>query len=159
DLTGKLSITAVRAVGASANSITGNVMGRGGQLSMSAQAIGLVIPGSQPMLFASAPVDFRLSAKLDTASPQFAFEAQHPLLRLRGDATLGTAPVAHANLTLPNVGPLAALAGTSLDGNAQIGATLSSANGTNRVDLDGRLNATGNALLSRMLGRSARFVL
>jgi translocation and assembly module TamB len=159
DLNGRLSVTAVHAVGASANSITGNVVGHGGRLSMNAQAAGLVIPGSQPMLFASAPVNFLLSARLDTASPQFAFEAQHPLLLLRGDATLGTAPVAHANLTLPKVGPLAALAGISLDGAAQIGATLSTANGRNRVALDGRLDATGAALLSRMLGRNAHLLL
>ncbi len=159
DLNGRLSISAARAVGASASSVTGNVVGHGGQLSMSAQATGLIIPGSQPMLFASEPVNFRLSARLDTPSPEFAFEAQHPLLLLRGDAALGAASVAHANLILPSIGPLAAVGSVSLDGAAQIGATLSSANGTNRVALDGKLNATGTALLSRMLGRNARFQL
>lgn len=159
DLSGRLSITAIRAAGASANSITGNVVGHGGDLSMNAQASGLVIPGSHPNLFASTPVNFLLAAKLNAPAPEFAFEVQHSLLLLRGDATLGTAPIAHANLTLPNVGPLAALGGIPLEGAAQIGATLSSANGTNRIVLDGKLNAAGTALLSRLLGRNARLLL
>lgn len=159
DLRGRLSIMALRAVGASANSITGDVVGHGGELSLNAQASGLVIPGPRPALFASVPLNFLLAAKLNAPSPQFTFEARHSLLLLRGDATLGSAPVAHANLTLPNLGALAALGGVPLEGAAQFGATFSSSNGTNRIALDGKVEATGTVLLSRLLGRNARLSL
>ncbi len=159
DVDGTLTIAEVRGGGGFAQAIKAGVKGEGGALNIDAHALGLVIPGSQPKIFESSPIDFVIAARLDVPAPRFEFRASHPLLAMSGDLTLGAEPHAHALLRLPSVDPLAAAAGIPLGGTAQLRAFVSLANGTTRANLTGIVDATGPALLSRLLGRNAHIFL
>jgi translocation and assembly module TamB len=159
DVDGALAIAELRVGSGSVQAVNANVKGEGGALNVDAHALGLVVPGSQPRIFASAPVDLIVAARLDIPAPRFEFRGAHPLLALTGDVTLGSQPRVHAILKLPSVDPLAAAMGIPLGGAAQLRAFVSIANGTTSANLTGIVDASGNALLSRLLARNAHLVI
>ncbi|MBV9330920.1 MAG: hypothetical protein JOZ55_05140, partial [Alphaproteobacteria bacterium] len=151
---GHLMIAELRAAGGSVASLSGDVDGRGGRVALTARAVALKLPGAQPLLFAGAPVDFKLLARLDTPKPHFDFALGHPLVQANGDVTLGVAPLAHAVVNLPNLDPLSRLAGLSLAGAARLRATGTMNNDIRHVSADLALDARGQSLLARLLGRT-----
>ncbi len=88
-----------------------------GQAQLTASLAGLKIPGSQPDLFANAPIEVTASATLGAKPVGLSYHVTHPLFDLTGTAQLGTAQAMQAHLMIADLG---AQTGEKLRGPATI---------------------------------------
>lgn len=118
---------------------------------------GLRLPGPHSDLLAGAPV--RLTARMlpQAAGRLVVFTLDHPLLQAHGRLELGATPTLDAQMTVPDLAPFAALAGTAARGQAGLTLTATRAAGAVRMTLEGRLGLTGGpAPAVAMLGPETR---
>ena len=115
---------------------------------------GLHAPGAEA--FGAAPV--QITANGDIAGSAVTFDLLHPLVHAQGTARLaGESDIA---ITLPDLEPLATMAGTDLGGTAQLGARLHLAGGALAWDATGHVGLTrGPAQVLTLLGTDAPFEL
>ena len=155
---GHLSLTGFRAGGASIDNLAGDVAGREGSVSINGLATHVVLPGPDPQFLASAPVQLSAQALLNQQVPRVVFDVRHPLIALNGTASFGKQTTANARLSIARLAPFAALAGAPLDGAAQFDTQIAIADGTTKAKVNGAIHASGDAMLSRLLGGNAQIV-
>ena len=132
-----------------------------GDLTLRATAEGLVLPGPQPRLFSDSPVHVDATTRLNETARPVQLTADHPLFSLQARATTAGVQGATFELRLPDLAPLAALAGQSVRGKADIKGKARQTSATTRLDLDANTElATDTAsVLSQMLAGSSKLQL
>ena len=132
----------------------------GGELGTRAVANGLVLPGPEPRLLADSPLRVDATMRLDDASRPLRLTADHRLFSLRAEAVTGGALRATFSLRLPDLAPLAALAGEKVRGSTELKGTLEGSSATTHLDLDADVElANGATLLTSMLAGSSHLKL
>ncbi|HEY4125900.1 MAG TPA: hypothetical protein VGM36_14865, partial [Rhizomicrobium sp.] len=158
DIDAHLTVSQLKADGAIAQAVKGDIEGHGGSAQISAEIAGLKIEGLPDDFFENAPIALRANAVFDAPTKPVDFELSHPLVTLRGHATLGDAVKANAAIHLRSLAPFAALAGIELQGSMAANAALDMEGGKTAATLDGTLDVTGgDAMVAGLIGRNAKF--
>jgi translocation and assembly module TamB len=140
---GHLDIAALRAGGGSVDKLTADLKGGSGTIALTASASGLRLPGA-PGLFADAPVELRGQAELQQARRPVSFTLSHPLLAVSGVVDTAGPPAGSFTLSIPSLAPFAAVAGTDLQGHAQLTARLArQADAATNISAEGTVGLTG----------------
>jgi translocation and assembly module TamB len=146
--------------GAGLEMLGANLSADGGALAVHATAAGLVIPGPQPRLLAESPLRVDATMRLSDASRPLQLTASHRLFSLQTQAVTAPALSATFDLRLPDLAPLAAVAGQKLRGKAALRGTLKPSSATTRLDLDAHTElAEGATLLTSMLSGTSHLQL
>ncbi len=154
DVEATLRAAGAAAGGFSATVLTAQVHGHGGLIDVAAKADGVQVPGAAPGLFAGAPVLATLKANLADGSGSARISVTHPLATLAGTAKLRGGQELAAKLTIPDLAPFGAIAGSDMTGSAAL--TINASRGERTViALDGGATVRGSSLLARMLGDTA----
>ena len=125
DADGRLEIEGLRlAGGIGIASLSADLKASGGNAAAQALVNGLEIPGPKPMLLAADPMKLDASVRLNEPARPISLSVTHRLLSLRAEATSTGQQGATFDLRLPDVAPLAALAGQDAHGAATIKAQL-----------------------------------
>ncbi len=143
DATGQLRIDELAAAGAELRRLVADVQGNAGRIALHASAEGVRLPGPNPAVLEAAPVVLDADARLDDPSRPVAFALVHPLLSIKGDARTGGDISATADVSAPDLGPLAALGGVDLHGSTALRLQAAMAGGVTRVEVDGKVLVTG----------------
>lgn len=148
----------VKGAGLAAGRLEAQVHGADGKIEASAVATQLHLPGAIGDTFAANPARLRLNLDLTKPDRPIAFSLSHPLFTLTGTTTLAAAPRLSATLVVPDLMPLAAMAGTDLKGQARFNLALTGGAVT-IVHAEGRMQTEGSALLARIVGRDGRLTM
>jgi translocation and assembly module TamB len=141
--TGHLDVRELRAGEGSVRQIAADLQGGDGMVELTAAADELRLPGA-PALFAAAPVELRAQAKLSAAQRPVTFTLTHPLLTASGTIDTGGAPTGSITMTIPSLASFAAIAGTDIQGHAQLTAKFVVPGATAAdIDIDGTIGITG----------------
>ncbi len=143
---------------AAAARIEADAHGAEGRVEATAVASGLRLPGRVGATFAASPARLRLNADLTKPARPVSFSLVHPMVAMEGRASFGAAPDANAHLTIPDLAPFAAIFGADLGGKAQFDASARGASPLS-VQMRGRLQTQGSAILARMLGSDAQLAM
>jgi len=143
DATGELRIDGLAAAGAAVGRLVADVQGNAGRIGLHATADGVRLPGPNPAVLAAAPVVLDADARLDDPARPVSFTLAHPLLSIKGDARTGGDISANADVSAPDLTPLAALGGVDLHGSTALHLQAATAAGVTRVEADGKVVVTG----------------
>ena len=125
DADGRLEIEGLRlAGGIGIASLSADLKASGGNAAAQALVNGLEIPGPKPMLLAADPMKLDASVRLNEPTRPISLFVTHRLFSIRAEATSTGQQGATFDLRLPDVAPLAALAGQDAHGAATIKAQL-----------------------------------
>ena len=100
--------------------LSASVLVNGSSLALHSVVEGLTIPGPQPKLFQDAPLTIDASMRLNENGRPLQLAARHRLFTLNGHAVTSGEQSAQLELRIPDVAPLAGLAGQKARGNATI---------------------------------------
>ncbi len=128
---------------AAARLVTLNAAGDRGAVQVTSEIDGLSVPGTQPDLFAAAPVRLTADATLNTPERPVRFTLQHPLLSLTGTANTGSEQSVKAQLDVPALAPLAVAFGQDVQGTLTAAITASRSGETTTAALHATLGVTG----------------
>lgn len=157
---GTLHAADLEADGAEVRSIAADIRGEAGQLRVDASLDGLRIPGRRPDALAGAPLVIKAEARLDRPDRPVTFAITHPLIMANGELLTAKERRAKITLKLPDLAPLAAVAGTRLDGHSELHLLAMEKAGTMTVEGDATLGITGGEWpFPGLLGDSARITL
>ena len=161
DATGHLVVTAPVVASASLRSLTADVSGNAGTVSINAVADGLRLPGPQPGLLEAAPLHLTATARLDDPARPVRFTLDHPLLAADGTArTAGTPLAAHVALRLPDLAPIAAVGGLVAAGHGDLMLDTVQAPDATSIDAHGTLALTaGPGPSAALIGPDAKLAL
>ena len=161
DATGHLVVTAPAIASAALRSLTADLSGNAGQVSIDATADGLRIPGPNPALLEAAPLRLTATARLDEPARPVHFTLAHPLLDAEGTARTAGAPMtAHVTLRLPDLAPLGTLAALPIAGHADLVLDTTQADGATTLDAHGTLAlAAGPGPSAALVGPDAKLAL
>lgn len=160
NLSGRVTIAGLHAVGAGIAQLTAELSGNAGQAQVHAVLDKLTLPGQDPTLFAAAPMVLDASAQLDAPGRPVHFTLQHPLVQARGIADTKTPEQAKVTVTLPQLAPLAAVAGQTVQGHTVLTLTVARQDDTTSIGLQGTLGITGGLPQAEaLLGNEARLEL
>jgi translocation and assembly module TamB len=141
--TGHLTIDDLQAAGASVRQILAHIEGKDGAVELTASASELRLPSAGD-LFAAAPVQLQARAMLSDPRRPVTFTISHPLLSASGNLDTAGALSGSAALALPSLAPLAALAGSELEGHADLNARFAEQGDSGiKVGVDGTIGLTG----------------
>jgi translocation and assembly module TamB len=151
---GRLHIAGLAAFGTSVRDVSLEGAAENGRFTAQGMLAGLRAPGTEA--FGAAPI--QITANGDIAGSAVTFDLLHPLVHAQGTARLaGESDIA---VTLPDLEPLATMAGADLGGTAQLGARLRLASGALAWDATGHVGLTrGPAQALALLGPDAPFEL
>jgi len=138
---GTLQVDALEAAGAAVGKLRAEVRGNAGQVHLQATADGVRVPGPDPALLAAAPVQVTADAQLDDPARPVSFQVQHPLLSVQGHAATAGAIAGEADITLPDLAPLARLGGVAVAGRAALHVAARQDQAT-KLDVDGTVSLT-----------------
>jgi translocation and assembly module TamB len=140
--------------------LSADLSANGGDLAVHAAAEGLVLPGPQPRLLADAPLRVDANIRLSDASHPVRLTANHRMASLHAEGVTGAGLNATFALRLPDLAPLAAVAGQEIHGRTELKGTLAQSSGKTHLDLGADIElADGATLLASMLGRSSHLQL
>ena len=145
DATGQVRIDELKAGATQLRSVSADVQGNRGRVGMHAVLDRLRIPGPNPDLFQSAPVDLRADIKLDDPKRPLTFAALHRLVSIQGTANTAGRLTGLLTLDIPSLAPFAAIAGVDLKGHTTFNANIAVDDQTTTVDLSGIVGVTGGA--------------
>lgn len=117
---GHIILDGLSADGASLTSLTADVQGDLGAISLKAKLAGLAAPGLPPGLLGDTPVAITASARLGQPDMPVSLTVSHPLAHLVLNGTLKPGLAATFTLDLPKLAPLAALGHQTVSGSAHI---------------------------------------
>ncbi len=158
--TGTLRVDALEAGGAAVRAIAADLAGDAGQVTLSAAAEGVRIPGPDPALLEAEPLRLQATARLDDPSRPVRFSLAHPALSLSGTARTAGAISAEGTLDLPSLARFATLAGVALEGRATLALRGATGPGGTSIGLEGPLALTaGPAPAPALLGPDARIAI
>jgi translocation and assembly module TamB len=158
---GRLAIDALQIPGGVAlAALDANLNAEGGALAVRATAAGLVLPGPRPRLLADSALHLNARVQLNAPTRPLRLTVDHRLFALQLSAVTSGAQSATFDLRLPDLAPLAALAGQSLRGRSELQGTLKRSSATTRLDLEANTElASGSTPLSTMLAGASRLQL
>jgi translocation and assembly module TamB len=134
---GHLDISGLRIPGnTQLASINADIAADAGIAKLHALVKGLRIPGQDPGLLEKDPVSIDATVHLDDPTRRLELMASHRLFSLRGDAVTAGHQSATLEVRLPNVAPVAGLAGQELRGSAVINAQADGYPADTRFKLD-----------------------
>jgi translocation and assembly module TamB len=129
-----------------------------GKAGLKALVTGLRLPGPQPRLLEDSPIKMDATLRLDEPSRRLDLTAAHKLFSLRAQAITSGTQSATLELRLPNVLPLAALAGQAIRGSALLNAQLDGYPAAPHINLDATADLIpGKEIWSTAVGARARF--
>ena len=143
ELSGRVRIDGLKAVGAGIGRLTADLSGDAGTAQLHAALDGLTLPGQSPNLLAGAPLLLDATARLDAPDRPVTFSLRHPLLQVQGTARTAGALAAHVSLTLPELAPVAAEGGTDLHGHTALTLDVARQDATTTIALRGTIGVTG----------------
>ncbi len=143
DANAHLAVNALRAGGAALDSLTADVAGNQGAVTLHAVLTGTRLPGPKPDLFAAAPIDLRGDIRLDTPTRPVNFRLTHTLLTAEGSAQTGGELSARIHTTVPDLAPLAAIGKIDLRGRTEATATWAMHRGDSDLGVTGTADFTG----------------
>ena len=157
DVSANLDVQNLRVQDVSVEAVTANVTGSAGDLDFDASFAGLRLPGSEPDIFAQAPITARGTVELQTPARTFAISLSHPLLTVEAQGTAGDTRHTQANISVPRLAPFAERGDMDLDGRATLAATIDQVGDEFRIAATGAISAiTGEGPLARLIGGNAR---
>ena len=157
DAKGTLRVDGLQAAGAAVRRLAADIEGNAGRVGLHAVAEGVRLPGSSPGLLAAEPVLLDADARLDDPARPVAFSLSHPLLAAKGTARTGGDLSVVADVTAPDLQPLAALGGVDLRGRTQAHVSAAAGGGTTRLDVDASLSIiSGPGPAAAMAGQDAK---
>jgi translocation and assembly module TamB len=125
-----------------------------------ATAEALLLPGPQPRLLADSPLRVAAALRLNDAERPLQLSADHRLFALQARAVTAGTPRATFDLRLPDLAPLAAMAGQKIRGRTELKGTLEQRSATTRLDLEANTDlASGSNVLAGLLGGASRLQL
>jgi translocation and assembly module TamB len=143
DANGTIKIDSLSAAGARIGSLSADITGDAGAVHVQAIAQDLHIPGPQPDIFAAAPVNLDVSARLDQTDRPVTFTLRHPLVSADGTAKTAGVQSVQAHLALPDLAPLAAAGGTQISGSTDLDVQAEMKDGMTTAAIKGRVAVTG----------------
>jgi translocation and assembly module TamB len=157
EVSGTLDIEALRATQVSVSRINAQLQGTSGAARLKAELTGVRIPGPYPDLLAAAPIELKAEANLDQKDRPLRFSLTHPLITAEGEALTAGEARGTLKLTLPNLAPLAGLAGLDLQGHAVLNLTAAERDGATHLDADGTIAVLGGvAPVPALIGDAGR---
>jgi translocation and assembly module TamB len=154
---GTLRIAGLAASGAGIGTLSADVAGDAGQVTLKATAAGVRVPGPKPDVLGSDPLTLDATARLDAPDRPVVFSLAHRLLTLKGTAHTGDDITADLALAVPDLAPLASIGGVDLQGSTSLSIKAAVTGDTQRVDIDGTLGVTGGmAPVPGLIGPAAR---
>lgn len=153
---GQLRVDRLSAAGAGVQNIALDLQGDAGLVQANAKLEGVALPGSAPDLLKAAPLTIAAGIRLDAPDRPLDLKIGHPLVSLQGKAVTAGELAAQGQLVLPDLRPLAALAGLDQRGSAKFDLRAARKGDADRLDLDGVLAFAGAGPLAKLLGESAR---
>jgi len=140
--------------------LTANLNAEGDELALHALAEGLVVPGPQPRVLADAPLRIDAGVRLKEASRPIQLTVDHRLFALRAQAVTAAPMRAAFTLRLPDLAPLAAVAGEKLRGRADLKGNLERSSSHTRLSLEASTELGNDAsLVSSMLAGTSHLEL
>ena len=153
---GSLRIAALDVAGTRVQSLAARVQGDKGKIDLTASLDGVLIPGPQPDVLAAAPVSIQATALLDQPDRPLTFTLDHPLIVADGRLLTAGQRQAKVDLRLPELAPLAAIAGLDLQGRSQWTLRAAETKAETTLSADGELAVTGGSPpLPGLLGDAA----
>ncbi len=153
-------IDGLAAAGAGITTFAAEIAGDQGVVRLEATATGVRVPGPKPDLLAAAPLTLHAEATLDAPTRPVRFALTHPLLTIAGTAQTAGAVRAEAHFDLPDLAPLAAMGGVTVEGHAAVDLTAAEDGTTQSATLGGTLGITGGmAPLPALIGPAAHVAL
>lgn len=157
-LDSRIAIEGFRWNGVSGDNLGGTATGRAGIVEIAAEASALAIEGTDPKLFASAPVMLRGRAELGAEGRPMTFTLTHPLANANGKMRLADLDRITADIAITRLQPFAAAAGIELDGRANFAADIGFADSKVTIVLDGDIAARRSGeTLANLIGSGAPF--
>lgn len=143
DVNGNVAIQTLVASGVRIGALKAKLAGNPGRGELHAQIDDLHVPGSKPDVFAGGPVTLDATELLNAPGKPVTFALHHPLIALDGTAQIEDEPRLKAHLILPDLAPLAAAAGTDIEGHADLDLTGEMQDGTTSGTATGLVGITG----------------
>ncbi|HEY6452848.1 MAG TPA: translocation/assembly module TamB domain-containing protein [Steroidobacteraceae bacterium] len=122
--TAQLEVTGLEVPGLEFKSVTAQLQGHSGALTLAGSVGGLKLPGPFGALLADSPIAVHASMRLDEAGRPLDFTLAHRLLRARGRWSGGNPGGGAVTADVPDLRPLAALAHLDLSGQGRVQAQL-----------------------------------
>jgi translocation and assembly module TamB len=129
--------------GTQLSALDANLTANAGWMSLRATIDGLVIPGPQPKLLQNAPLSVAATVRLNDDKRPVELTANHKLFALNATAVTAGEQSARLNLRLPDLAPLAAVAGQKLRGGADLRAHITRDNSTIHLIAEANGNIDG----------------
>jgi translocation and assembly module TamB len=142
-----LTIDALTAGTASIDQVSANLSGDEGSLSLDGALTGVHLPGAQPNVLATAPIQLHATAQLNAPDRPVTFTINHTLFAVTGHATLASTQHAELRLEVPDIAPLA-----SAGGIANVAGQLALTLQATRNGSDTNIAATGSVGLTSAPG-------
>jgi translocation and assembly module TamB len=137
--------------------IAADISGNAGAVGLKARVEGLRLPGPKPDLFEADPIDLAAAIRLDQADKPTTFSLDHPLITVKGDATLGDVVRAHVAIASANLGPFGQAGGIDLQGRTDVTVDATVQGETTKVEGRGTVSVTGGqAPIPGLLGDAAK---
>jgi translocation and assembly module TamB len=158
---GRLQIDALKIPGGAAlATLNADLHADRGTLALRATAAGVVLPGPQPRVLADSALRVDARVQLNAATRPLQLTADHRLFALQVSAVTAGARSATFDLRLPDLAPLAALAGQKMRGRSELKGTLGLSSTTTRLDLEANTVLAGGATqISALLAGASRLQL
>jgi translocation and assembly module TamB len=159
DVNASLDIRNLRAQDITIDGVMGNISGQSGTLAFDGSVTGLRLPGSDPDVFARAPIGVLGTVNLGMNPRPFSVSLSHPMLGIEVQGTAGDMEHAEATITVPSLAPFAERGGVDLDGRATLNATVDRTGNEIRISGNGTISvARSDDPLSRLIGENARLI-
>jgi translocation and assembly module TamB len=131
-----------------------------GVLTLRVAAEGLLLPGPQPRLLADSPLRVAGTLRLNDKGRPLQLSAEHRLFTLQARAVTAGRQRASFDLRLPELAPLAALAGEDIRGRTDLKGTVEQTDATTRLDAQANTDlASGPTVLTGLMGGASRLEL
>ncbi len=147
DIDGHLRLERLAAAGGSIGAITADMSGNAGEARLHAEFATLRLPGSQPDLLADTPLVLDADIRLDQPDRPLQFRLQHRLVNAEGLVQTADPLQGQISLTLPDLGPLTAAAGSDLHGNLALKLRGSQQGDSAQIAADGIIGLQGGPAL------------
>ena len=143
---GRLQIDALQIPGGAAvAALNADLHAERGALALRATAAGVMLPGPQPRLLADSALRVDARVQLNAATRPLQLTADHRLFALQLSGVTTGAQSATFDLRLPDLAPLAALAGQKIRGRSELNGTFRRSSTTTRLDLVANTTLAGGA--------------
>jgi translocation and assembly module TamB len=157
-VTAQLRVTGAQIGGVRFRGLGARIRGDAGTATLTATLEGLRVPGPNPAVLESSPLELRMDATLGDSERPVTFSLSHPLISVRGRATTADRPSVTFAATLPSLAPFAAVMGMDLRGQCTVSANLSSSGGDFQATVNGTMSGVGgSAVLARLVEPAATF--